>query len=146
VKKETNNHSKDMTKTIKYFNLKGVPKSKEFTLPDDGRHSLEELHVVLELQQLRRRGRFQIQLIAEGAAHGHEGAGANTGVVAGDVVGHGGHVGPHATGRVSHRCAVLDLHAHQGISVVRAPYLGAEVQHARIKPTPCHIVVYSLSK
>lgn len=100
------------------FDLKGVPEPIELALPDDGRHPLEEPHVVLELQQLRRGGRLQIQLVSEGATHRHEGAGADATVVAGDVVGHGGHVGPHAASGIGQRGAVLDLHANQSVCVV----------------------------
>lgn len=114
-------------------NLEWVPEPVEISFPDDRRDGLEDLDVVSDLQQLHRRGGGQVQLVAEGAAHRHQGARANASVVACDVVGHRGHVRPDAAGGIGQRRAVLDLHAHQRVGVVRAPDLRAVVEHARVE-------------
>lgn len=53
-------------------NLKRIPESIEISLPNDRRDGLEHFDVVFDLQQLCRRGRRQVQLVAECPAHGDE--------------------------------------------------------------------------
>jgi hypothetical protein len=50
-----------------------------------------------------------------------------------DVVGDGGHVRADAARGVGERGSVLDLHADQGVRVIRAPDLRAVVEHAGVE-------------
>mmetsp|Transcript_6804 Transcript_6804/g.17661 ORF Transcript_6804/g.17661 Transcript_6804/m.17661 type:complete len:247 (+) Transcript_6804:1024-1764(+) len=81
------------------------------------------------------RGRYlaQVQFVAEGAAHGNERARALARHPLGDVIGHHAVMRTYGQRGEHVRAAVLNLHAHQRVGVVRAPDLRAIEEHAQVE-------------
>ena len=77
---------------------------------------------------------IQIQLIAEGAGHGHHTPGAQGNGAAGLMVGAGRDMGAHGRNRVAEGGAVLNGQPLDGVGVVAAPELGHIGQHTGIEP------------
>ena len=54
------------------MNLKRIPEPVQISFPNNRSDRLEHFDMVLNLQELRRRSSRQVQLVAEGSAHGDE--------------------------------------------------------------------------
>ena len=81
------------------------------------------------------RNLIQVQLIAEGAGHGHVAAGAEGNASAGLVVRAGGYVRAHRADRIKEGGPVLDAQPVDRIRVVAAPDLRGVVEHGRVEPS-----------
>lgn len=99
-------------------------------------HTYPHAHPHTHHSPLSHRQVSDIHLKPESPTHRHKPPRPSARGVPCDVIGHRTDVRPDAPSGKGQGRPVLDLHPHQRVSVVRAPDLGAEVEHAWVEPPP----------